>query len=365
MKHEIKPLTGIRGLAAYWVIIYHYQADLFALLPGVALLKPVFSTGGLGVDIFFVLSGFIISMVYGIEKHSLSRNGYGRFLVNRIARIYPVYVTCFLLLFALVIADRLLGKGMTNPSDYPLQSAFWHITMLQAWPFVPAVWRNWNAPAWSVSAEWFAYLFLFPLSTVIAAKPWVTRHSAWIGFGLLALFALASKSVDLGSWYFVAQISAQYGCGCMAYLVYKHRPALLPALHKSEDVIVFAFFACVCLTTWHSEWRWGAVFLTPLVILGATREQSLTGRLLATKAMRFLGAVSYSLYLFHELAARLLHVVLPVGGYIDAGWLARAAVFSAYLLVPLAAAAILYYAVEEPCRQKIRGWMIMEPSQTR
>ena len=164
IKNEIRPLTGIRGIAALWVVFFHFESNIVHLVPSLSALHPVISRGPFGVDMFFVLSGFILSSVYRIEKSNFTLRQYAEFLTNRIARIYPDYVFCFFLLALMVALDRLLGRHMTEAVNYPFSTAGWHLLMVQAWPFVPAVWHNWNTPAWSVSAEWFAYLFIFPLA---------------------------------------------------------------------------------------------------------------------------------------------------------------------------------------------------------
>lgn len=354
MTNEIKPLTGIRGFAAYWVLVYHYSQDLCALIPGFAVLDPIFSRGGMGVDVFFVLSGFVISYVYRIETRPLAVPGYRKFVVNRIARIYPAYAFCLAILLFMVLVDRTTGRGMADPESYPLSGMIWHLLMVQAWPFVPANWSNWNTPAWSVSAEWFAYLFLFPASLLVAKAKFKSICCGLLSLGFLVVYFVLSESVQLGQFAIVTQIAAQYGAGIMAYLWYKANPEKVELCAKHYDWVICAFVACVALTSWMPSVHLAVLCLTPLLIVGATRESAWTSRLLATKVVRYVGVVSYSLYLIHAIAHRILHVVLPVESFVDASFLVRGLLFLAYLAIPLGMAAAIYHFVEEPCRIRIR-----------
>src|SRR5262245_33168713 len=88
-KLEITALTGLRGIAATMVMFYHF--NLAHLLPGYT--ATMMGHGYLMVDMFLILSGFIIAMTYGAKfEQSISLRNYRIFLIRRIARIYPLYV---------------------------------------------------------------------------------------------------------------------------------------------------------------------------------------------------------------------------------------------------------------------------------
>jgi peptidoglycan/LPS O-acetylase OafA/YrhL len=87
--HEIRPLTGIRGLAAGLVVLFHFYPWWVQLLPSLRPCAALASRGWLGVDLFFMLSGFILSYVYSAGNTQLGFTEYRRFLWFRLARIYP------------------------------------------------------------------------------------------------------------------------------------------------------------------------------------------------------------------------------------------------------------------------------------
>ena len=82
---DIRPLTSLRFFAAMWVVAFHYWPNLSSVMP------PLVAKGYLGVELFFVLSGFILCHVY---LDSVADGGfrYGSFLWARLARIYPLHL---------------------------------------------------------------------------------------------------------------------------------------------------------------------------------------------------------------------------------------------------------------------------------
>jgi peptidoglycan/LPS O-acetylase OafA/YrhL len=159
LRGEIKPLTGIRGVAAFLVMLYHYATT------------PTFSgfhlaelrKGYLCVDLFFVLSGFILALRYGDRfKRTLSRSSYAAFLQARIARLYPAYVVITLLYYA----KWVFNISGTNATPYRLQDFVANALFVQSWGF-PA--RPIIGDSWSVSVECFAYL-AFPLLVFAALE---------------------------------------------------------------------------------------------------------------------------------------------------------------------------------------------------
>lgn len=89
---NIVALTGLRGLAAIWVLLYHvFGYHVFLLGLGYA-----------GVDIFFMLSGFILTHVYIADRQLGTRRGYAHFLLVRLARIYPLHLFTLVVLIMIV-----------------------------------------------------------------------------------------------------------------------------------------------------------------------------------------------------------------------------------------------------------------------
>ena len=103
---HIRPLTGLRFFAAMWVVFYHYWANL-----QIGFTPALVEKGYLGVELFFVLSGFILCHVY-LEGFGEGRFRFGSFLWNRLARVYPLHLATLLGVMALGLAASAAGMGI-------------------------------------------------------------------------------------------------------------------------------------------------------------------------------------------------------------------------------------------------------------
>lgn len=154
-RHELRALTGMRGIAAWLVVLYHIRLSVAGLPHSVV---AVLAKGYLAVDFFFLLSGFVIWLSWG---ERLRRGGIGAvpgFLWRRLARIWPLHL--FMLGCAVALALLLLALGKHDAVHQPFADLPLHILLLQNWGFTDHL--AWNDPSWSISTEWAAYL-LFPL----------------------------------------------------------------------------------------------------------------------------------------------------------------------------------------------------------
>ncbi|TQL45001.1 peptidoglycan/LPS O-acetylase OafA/YrhL [Homoserinimonas aerilata] len=152
----IAPLTGIRALAAFWVFTRHFRTELLDAFPGMHLLAPLMNVGYLGVDLFFILSGFILTVTHldSMNERYDWRESLG-FLWLRIGRVWPL--TAFvLMLFGSYFLFQAWSTG--NPAflaQLDVPRLVQHLTLVHAW--YPHV-LDWNGLDWSISAEWMAYL---------------------------------------------------------------------------------------------------------------------------------------------------------------------------------------------------------------
>lgn len=155
MNQEIKSLTSIRGIAAFYVMIFHYF--YLEVYPEMSVsriaIQTVINYGFLSVDLFFFLSAFVMSLAYAkVFEHGVSLTSYKRFMFKRFARVYPLYfIFCFVYYFV-------------NESTY--KSLFASLTMLQI--FFDRDFYVANV-LWSLSAEWVLYL-VFPFVFYVLNK---------------------------------------------------------------------------------------------------------------------------------------------------------------------------------------------------
>jgi peptidoglycan/LPS O-acetylase OafA/YrhL len=354
IKNEIRPLTGIRGIAALWVVLHHFESDITRIWPCLSVLHPLSKNGSIGVDLFFVLSGFVLSTVYKPETFKLTPQSYTNFLLNRVARIYPNYLFCLLVLAAIVIADQLLGKNMTRLADYPVSTFGWHLLMMQAWPLIPAVWANWNSPAWSVSAEWFAYLFVFPLTIGLSSISILKKYGPLFAFALLVIYMAMGPLHLSPGLYFICRITTEFTSGFLMFLYWTYNPKIVLKLASRLDVVVLAFMAAFWLSSISVIGYYAIILIIPIIIVCLTHESSWVAKLLASAPFCYLGRISYALYLVHAIAQRMLHVMLPIDQYANEALIWRLVVITAYFAFTLFSASMIYHLIEEPCRIFIR-----------
>src|SRR5262250_2089877 len=110
---HIKPLTSLRFIAAFWVLLYHFKDHLGLDLGRWGLVAD----GYLGVDLFFTLSGFILAHVY-LTSLEGGRFGYAGFLKNRIARVYPMHLAALAAMIVLFVGATAMGAGVGSPDAF-------------------------------------------------------------------------------------------------------------------------------------------------------------------------------------------------------------------------------------------------------
>ena len=343
---DLKPITALRFGAALWVAVYAFWENLAG-----AGQSGLVAKGYLGVELFFVLSGFILSHVY-LAQAGEKRFSYGRFLWARVARVYPLHIATLvavgLLAGAALVAGMSVDANVLSWSSLPA-----NLLMVHAWGLAPVA--GWNHPSWSISAEWFAYLcfpafaFVFwrlrdrPVVAVLGAAAFLA--TLYFVFEQWAGFPLTEATIRWGA----LRIVPCFALGCALYLMYRKAPLKAPALTSA------AFLVLMLGSAWLGLWDAITVLLAGGLILSlASLPNERAGWLASTPAV-YLGEISYSVYmvcvpwklLAVNLAAKVtdapdkqLHVFV---------WLAILA------LLPVVAAAS-YHLVEHPARKALRAW---------
>ena len=172
---ENRPLTALRGLAAVWVALHH--AELGWSLPASRTLHDVLLFGQLAVDVFFILSGFIMARVY----RDLRWPGAGRFALRRLSRIYPLHVSVMLALALSALLSERFRSGSTHPWGDFLPDLLLLNPLLQRPP-------AWNPPSWSAGVELCCYLLFLPLAFLLRRLP----RPALLAFALIAAVSAAA-----------------------------------------------------------------------------------------------------------------------------------------------------------------------------
>ncbi|MFA7261915.1 MAG: acyltransferase [Caulobacter sp.] len=344
---NIRPLTSLRFFAALWVVLFHYWPKL-----DVAFTPAMVAKGYLGVELFFVLSGFILCHVY-LSAFGEGRFKYGSFLWNRLARVYPLHLATLAGMIGLGVAAGLAGVAIDS------EILRWdalpaNLLMVQAWGLAPAA--AFNHPSWSISAEWFAYLS-FPAFAFVAwkmrARPWLYAVVTLAAIAILypTFQALTGKSLNQATIAWGAlRIVPCFALGCAMHSLWRSgavrgvRMAAIGALFSGAGLLAAVLLGApdmVIVATF------GGLILG---LAGLAQHGSTFG---SQAGLVYLGEISYSTYMicvpwkiiFVNAAARVLNLAdekLPLGL-----WL-----IFLVALVPLSAAS--YHLVEKPARERMK-----------
>lgn len=350
-KPTIHALTGIRALAAGWVLLFHLQRSLIELFPSFAALRGFFESGYLGVDLFFVLSGFILAYTYEDRFDQIDAAGVRRFLKARLARVYPVHLAVLLLLVFAVPLGRQLGMSFATRGPYEFAQLPLHLTLTHAWGFSEGLY--WNIPSWSISAEWFAYLcfplLVGPLSRVRGFWPAVSAALCSVALMLLALDRLGYVSLDLTFDGALLRVGPEFVAGMLLCRAFRSEQPALP-----WDLIAALCLAGVVGITASLGPTRPVVFLLALLILALANSQGPLAAGLGSRAMVYAGTISYALYMTQGLVFLAGESLLPAHAYAGAGLPARLGVLAAYFVGLGGLASFVYHFVEEPGREFVR-----------
>lgn len=303
--HRLSFLDGLRGIAALCVILYHHylflnQATSMAFSP---FLEEVLLKGHLGVQIFFVLSGFVIA--YSIRNASLSWEYIGRFFIRRSIRLDPPYwvaLTCMIgatLFFSLVIAKE-------EKDLFSIGQVFTNLVYLHEFLGFTSI----NPVAWTLCIELQLYLFfvfvLQGISWLFRAKNREDQQTLFKSqmfaafFALLLIGSLSYHHSILGqqmeSWspkgvFFPYWYSFFIGVACCW--------RLLGWLSK-QWLGIYVCCIVLCLVDTFNEQV--AACLVVVSVIYAVGASGYLEKWTMSSVLQYLGKISFSLYLIHWLA---------------------------------------------------------------
>jgi peptidoglycan/LPS O-acetylase OafA/YrhL len=353
---KIQSLESIRGLAALLVVVHHVP-DWNPLIHDVRF----FRNGYLLVDLFFVLSGFVIYNAYADKLATVPQ--LIRFQFLRFGRLYPVHLL-FLAVFVAIEMSKYFAQsrfGLAMPNSAPFRESGWsafveQIFLVQAMgPTGNAL--TFNSAAWSISVEFYTYL-LFGLTVLLAGR---MKHLVFLIFACAAAALLIAKAT-FGSTDLVRCI-AGFFTGCLTAVVLRR---LTFRLHPAWSVLTFAALAAFLALRTDSNFNSLTYILTAVLIVSLNASQGgWLHSLLKLRFLTWLGTISYSIYMSHTAVIWAINQVFRVALkrpvlFLDdrmTPQLPLLAAGASYLLVILCVLAVshwTYKRVEDPLRRKSR-----------
>jgi peptidoglycan/LPS O-acetylase OafA/YrhL len=324
-KSYLSSLTALRGIAALGVVLFHVDAIWIPLwTPNTAFFLR---KGYLLVDFFFLLSGFIMVHVYGETfVKAPGWTSFRKFIQARFARIYPLHFISLVLLI-LYFYLKIYGKplGFLDVYIFDLKMLPANFLLLHGMGLNPFF--SWNVPSWSISTEWWMYM-LFPLLMMGFGK-----INLWKGLGIFVLvmgiylicyYVLYPISVshsplpnnrgyslDMTYDFAFFRCFAGFVLGMLVYEVF--RTGWMEKVFGSEILLLLT--TAVIFISMQFPWaEYVVILLFAGLLLMVSHNSGWTRRFLESGPMKFLGDISYSVYLMHM-------VVMVVGlSFFENGW---------------------------------------------
>lgn len=291
LQKEILPLTSLRGLAAMAVIAMHFSSTLQPLaardFPSLA------PHGELAVDLFFILSGFIMAYTYRAPFDDANGwEAYKQFLGKRAARILPLNIA----IATLFMVAALISVQVSGENVLPRVNDATFFNWLANALLMPGIGigNSMNWPAWSISVEFLAYLF-FPIFLLAVFHFWFALSI--IGAVLiLTLVCITGKdlspdglhSTQFLPWRDIGRCFSEFVLGIATYRVYHSRK--YQSLFRRDDLAAVILAAILSVLLLKLGDLFAVLFFPSLILCISLNDQRLA-KLMAMRFPYFLGLI--------------------------------------------------------------------------
>ena len=333
----------VRGFAAFAVLIWHYQhfyhpaagvgmpLDLRASQPFYKWLWPMYHYGLFAVELFWALSGFVFAAAY-LTCRPTART----FLVNRIARLYPLHLLTLIIVASLQLASLWIVGHYQIYAANDAYHFLLNIGMVQAWGFQEGF--SYNAPTWSVSIEIAIYVVFFTSIPVLARFP-LAGSLGCLTVAICIRILSNSLFIECAMFFYV-------GVVCWAVSYRNRRCAIFLSLK------FFVLFAIIKFYLEYKFYKCELIFLfASVILLSSFLDKYFPERFVG---LDWFGNATYSTYL--------LHVPLQIAVLIVLQWLAvdqiqfaqHGWVLIGFVATVFALGVASYRFIEAPARSKVK-----------
>jgi len=357
-RQDFASLTGLRIVAALWVVCFHVVAPLASVYAGpMAPVWPVLRMGWIGVDLFFVLSGFVIAHSYLDRLGDRPRPGLmGRFLWARFARVWPVWAVVTALFAVVLLVTGSAERADSYSAPVTVGHTIKQLLMVQLWGSDSIARTSYVVPGWSLSAEWLAYV-CFPVIALVLFR--LRRLPWWLlaALSLLVMSPFAASSAlhgdDQNLW--DIRIAGGFLAGALMNMAVRQL-RVTPTVQRWASAVAGMAVVELVLVGWWSSSLTGmtkvgvAVLLFPVLVGALALSKGRLARALGTPVMQLGGRISYSLYLVHTCLFFVVDTVASHTSLLAPGGPHYMFVLPQVVLLTLPAAYLLWRFVEEPSR---------------
>ena len=318
-------VDGLRAIAALSVVFFHYTTQFDRKFSHVLPTNLEFSYGFLGVNLFFVISGFVIHMTLDRSASPLD------FVISRFSRLFPAYWTAIFLTWTIVPAIGLTGY------DIRWQEAAINLSMLQAFLSV----RNVDGVYWSLQVELIFYVWMLFLWTVRLHDRSILVCITWVSVSLGASIAQAVWGLRVPytiNYFLLLDWIPWFALGITICVANKS-----PSFELKHWLLVLVAFAAIA-----AKLNWPTMLMGIFSFWGVLLASRNKMTVLAWGPLVYFGAISYPLYLLHE------QIGWAVIRGVELWWPHSWPAILIALLCTVGLASLLHSIVETRCSQAIR-----------
>jgi peptidoglycan/LPS O-acetylase OafA/YrhL len=355
-----RQIDGLRCLAFFMVFCGHFY-DVTRFFPAgsvwVALLWPFNKRGWTGVDVFLVLSSFLIFSLLLAERDRHGKVSIGRFYIRRALRIWPLYFPY--LLFAMLIV----------PLAWPQPSPYWLTIKQHLFPFLTFFGNISYAYFLGSLSQLFAHLwtvcleeqfYVFPPVVVMFAAFRLDRRLL-VPAAILLAFSFGCKVYVIANGVAYPMLWSNPFCrmdpfiaGALCAAIVHERPAWMERQVGLWFLLAAILgFALVCLgpqlgTSMNGAWQLPVVTLSAACLVMSALTNGGPGSVFASRPLAFLGKISFGLYVYHEICLQAVLAGLNTKRFLGETPLSYSLDFTLALGATIAVASISYLYYERP-----------------
>lgn len=337
-QNELRYLTCLRGIAAVWVAVHHAVSGLSGMfIPQSDIMSRLIHRGWLAVDLFFILSGFILAYSY---QHKTKSWGWVKdFWIKRFARVYPAHLVTLFIFLGIVLSASAIGAFQDEGNRYNLKEFLAQVFLFHGvgW-FEPT---GWNIVSWSISSEALAYL-LFPILFYLMRgliQPFVNflvivmimSFTIW-----LALEYNDGKKYMLAFGYSWIRVLSEFIMGMALFKIYRKLKSstlfVVPLVLAMAGIILQGLIA-------NSFYDFMYLIYFMLIILSLALIPGSKKIPLFT----WLGEISFAFYLIHSVVIMLMNQVIRRSSFLQEH---SAISFGLFMLITTVGAWLIYEQVE-------------------
>ncbi len=354
-QERVPELDGLRGAAIFMVVVFHYLEQQGTVAGGglTPILQRLVLMGWSGVDLFFVLSGFLIGGILVDARNSPTY--FKTFYTRRFFRIIPIYYLWILAYLVLVgVAGPFLrahsNSGLIMAPGMPIYSHFFFLQNLMVIPFAGLA-GAWFSHLWSLAVEEQFYL-VSPLVVRLLSTRLLTIFLACV-IAAAPVLRVVLLAVRTDPWLVSVLMPCRadsLAIGMLAAVFWRKegfREWLSDRSGILYAILATLFAGVAALWKWSPEsqtlgmesigFTWLAAFFVVILLLALVRREGLIARLARMAWLRELGRVSYCVYLIHLVVNVICHSLLRRASPATSDWRGAAVtLFSAFATLGIA-----------------------------